>query len=51
MYKQEYPEVIKKIMRNLHKNTCNNYRKMHRLPMRRWQQEYKMMKDDKENGM
>ena len=42
MYKQEYPEEVKRIMRNLRKNTCNNYRKIHHLPMRRWVQERKI---------
>lgn len=43
---QNMPESIKKIMKNLKKRTCNNYRKMHGLPMRRWVQEYKVMKKD-----
>ena len=34
--KNDIPESIIKIMKNLRKNTCNNYRKMHKLPMRRW---------------
>lgn len=33
---KDIPEDIKQMMRNLRKNTCNNYRKMHGLPMRRW---------------
>ena len=28
--------VFKRIRENLRKNTCNNYRKLHGLPMRRW---------------
>jgi hypothetical protein len=39
---KDIPDSIKKIMKNLRKNTCNNYRKMHGLPMRRWKQEEKI---------
>ena len=43
MRKQDYPEIIKKMNRKLRKNTCNNYRKLHGLPMHRWKQENKVI--------
>ena len=34
----EEPKIIHKLNQNLRRNTCNNYRKLHGLAMRRWVQ-------------
>lgn len=36
-------EEVKRIMQNLRKNACNNYRRFHGMPMRRWVQMRKVV--------
>lgn len=33
--------TIDQLKKNVRENACNNYRKMHGLPMRRWKWEWK----------